>query len=304
MMNHYQDLKIFLVKILDWKNNFQKLVKGDDIRKYYDEKSYAYQKGQLGNSCMKNSYCQDFFGIYVENPDVCNLLVYLNSDGALLGRALIWKLSKSPCDATYFMDRIYTTADSDILKFKKYAEEKEWMTKYKQNCDVSDNYFFEYKGDLFIGEVNAKLSKYEFDKYPFLDTLSNLTEEDGIISNLNSIGSFELTDTTGDTTMCYDCGGSGVFESYCDDCDGQGSVECDKCYRAAKKDKKSCVKCNGDGSLPCKTCNGKGETQEECDSCVGLYKTNLKEISRNDPNSKLRELATKELERLEIKSSS
>jgi len=25
MMNHYQDLKRFLVKILDWKNNFQKL---------------------------------------------------------------------------------------------------------------------------------------------------------------------------------------------------------------------------------------------------------------------------------------
>jgi len=26
MMNHYQDLKRFLVKILDWKNNFQKLL--------------------------------------------------------------------------------------------------------------------------------------------------------------------------------------------------------------------------------------------------------------------------------------
>jgi hypothetical protein len=103
-------------------NKFE-LVKGEDILKYYHENSYAYQKGQLGNSCMKHDHCQDYFGIYVENPKTCNLLVYLNSRGQVLGRAIMWKVSKAPCDAKYFMDRIYTSSDSDIIKFKNYANE-------------------------------------------------------------------------------------------------------------------------------------------------------------------------------------
>lgn len=116
---------------------------------------------------------------------------------------------------------------------------------------------------------------------------------------LNSIGSFELNDTTGDASLCYDCDGSGVSESYCDDCDGDGSNECEECDGTGKKKKnEKCESCNGDGVLKCKICNGKGEVQEDCESCVGLYKINLKEISKHDPNSKLRELASKELNRL------
>jgi hypothetical protein len=43
--------------------------------------NYAYgDKGQLGSSCMRTTDCQKYFGIYQKNPEVCQLLVYVNKD--------------------------------------------------------------------------------------------------------------------------------------------------------------------------------------------------------------------------------
>jgi hypothetical protein len=276
-----------------------KLVEGKDIQKYYYKASYAYQKGQLGNSCMKHEECQDYFGIYVENPKTCELLVYLNSKGEVLGRALVWRVSKAPCDAKYFMDRIYTSSDSDIIKFKNYANEKGWMTKYKQSCDQTDSYFFEYKGELFLGEVKVKIRESSFDEYPFVDTLSYLN--DGYISNISSIGAEEMKDTDGHIGTCQNCNGDGVELVGCEECDGSGSNECEKCDGSGKKEDdsdKKCKKCDGDGIIECKECNGVGDIQGDCTECVGMYKISLKEISKYHKNKKLKDLADKELERI------
>jgi hypothetical protein len=279
-------------------NKFE-LVEGEDILKYYHENSYAYQKGQLGNSCMKKEYCQDYFGIYVENPKTCNLLVYLNSRGEVLGRAIVWKVSKAPCDAEYFMDRIYTSSDSDIIKFKNYANEKGWMIKYKQNCDINDSYFFEYKGELVLGEVKVKLQEFRFDYYPFVDTLSYLN--DGYISNISSAGSEQMNDTDGTISMCFNCNGSGVESVNCEECDGVGSTECEKCDATGKKDDdsdKNCKKCDGEGFIECKECSGDGDIQGDCEECVGVYKSTLKEIFKHHKDPKIKDLAAKELERI------
>ncbi len=118
------------------------IVKGSKILEYYDVDNYAFsERGTLGSSCMKHEECQEYFSIYEENKS-CSLLVYLNSSLEVLGRALIWKLSKSPCEAEYFMDRIYTANDSDVIKFINYAEQNGWMYKYKQNCDSLDSLVF------------------------------------------------------------------------------------------------------------------------------------------------------------------
>jgi hypothetical protein len=276
-----------------------KLVEGKDIQKYYYQASYAYQKGQLGNSCMKKEYCQDYFGIYIENPKTCELLVYLNSKGEVLGRALVWKVSKAPCDAKYFMDRIYTSSDSDIIKFKNYANEKGWMTKYKQNFDNSEGYFFEYKGDLFLGEVKVKIRASSFDEYPFVDTLPYLNN--GYISNISSSGAEEMRDTEGGIDICQNCNGDGVELVGCEECDGSGSNECEKCDGSGKKEDdsdKKCKKCDGDGIIECKECNGVGDVQGDCTECVGMYKISLEEISKYHKNQKLKDLADKELERI------
>ena len=276
-----------------------KLVEGKDIQRYYYEDSYAYQKGQLGNSCMKREDCQDYFGIYIENPKTCKLLVYLNSKDEVLGRALVWKVSKAPCDAKYFMDRIYTSSDSDIIKFKNYANEKGWMTKYKQSCDQTDSYFFEYKGDLFLGEVKVKIRESSFDEYPFVDTLSYLNG--GYISNISSIGAEEMKDTDGYIGTCQNCNGVGVESVDCEECNGVGTNECEKCDGSGKKEDdsdKKCKKCDGVGFIECKECDGDGEVQGDCYECVGMYKISLKNISKYHKNQKLKDLADKELERI------
>ena len=199
------------------------VVRGKKIKKYYSEDSYKYDKGQLGNSCMKYDSCQDYLDIYTKNKKVCNLLVYIDEKGKLLGRALVWKLDKSPSGAKYFMDRIYTSNDSDILKFIRYAEEQGWMYKYKQSGSTTDSYLFKYNGNIFLGEVSVKLEKSNFDEYPYLDTLYVLNKKEKKIFNKPFKGCFFIQDTSGDFYKCIECYGEGRISNFygvedCNDC--------------------------------------------------------------------------------------
>jgi hypothetical protein len=269
------------------------LVNGEKIRKYYDYNNYAFkERGTLGSSCMKHEECQDYFDIYVKNPKVCSLLVYLNGSGEVLGRALVWKLSKTP-GSDYFMDRIYTNNDSDIIKFTNYADEKGWMYKYRQNCDNYDALVFKNKGQNIIGEIQVDLTKSDFDQYPFLDTLCCLNRSKKYLSNKAFAGVEFLNDTEGEASECYSCGGSGEESSNCPDCEGNGDIDCPKC----KGD--GCKKCGDDGSVKCKSCDGTGDGP--CTECVGDYEYRLKTIEEA-PNrwGVSKEQIEKELERLKI----
>jgi hypothetical protein len=258
------------------------LVKGKQIAKYYDEENYASEKGDLGNSCMKYESCQDYFDIYTKNEDKCSLLVYLDSDNQVLGRALIWKLDKSPCDSKQFMDRIYTANDSDRLKFFEWANSNNCLTKYKNNSETEDSYFFKYKGQLLLGEIRVELKKIDFDEYPYVDTLRFLNKKEKYISNIASKGNLILDNTDGDKSRCYGCDGSGVDTTTCDDCSGSGDIECKKCGgtgkkdpEAKKKDTKKCKKCEGNGRIDCQVCKGEGYVEVPCSDCEGKYKSDL-----------------------------
>ena len=87
-----------------------KIVKDEDIRKYYLYESYESDNHTLGGSCMRYEKCQKYLDIYVKNPEVCQLLILKSDDDKdkIKGRALIWKLT----NGEYYMDRIY-------LKFNK-----------------------------------------------------------------------------------------------------------------------------------------------------------------------------------------
>jgi hypothetical protein len=91
---------------------------------------------------------KDIFDIYVENPDVCRLLVLLE-DELVIGRAVIWKLShiNQGLDAEYFMDRQYTIKDSDVDKFRDYANKEGWA--YKEDNSHSSFSGIIYKGSSF-----------------------------------------------------------------------------------------------------------------------------------------------------------
>jgi hypothetical protein len=129
------------------------LVSGDDIRKWYLKDNYEQERGQLGNSCMRYRNCQDFFDIYVKNPEVCQLLILKSDDDKdkITGRALIWKLT----DGDYYMDRIYTINDSDKLLFQDYARINKIENSYDGNSSL---------------DLEVKLGDHTYEKYPYMDT--------------------------------------------------------------------------------------------------------------------------------------
>jgi hypothetical protein len=182
-------------------SNEFKLIKGDEIPYYYDFMNYAYpEKGQLGASCMRYTSCQRYFGIYQKNPEICQLLAYVNQENKVLGRALVWKLDKKVdgCPAEYFMDRIYCANDSDMIKFRNYAKEKGWVMKNKNTSDALEALFFNYDDKVYLSHINVQLSKWNFAFYPFVDTLSLLNEQNGKLHNVPGKNCIELTETGGD----------------------------------------------------------------------------------------------------------
>jgi len=133
------------------------LVKGEDIRKYYLNTNYEEEVGDLGNSCMRYRGCQEYLDIYVENPDIVQLLVYVNSDDKVLGRALVWKLN-----------------DNKSL----------------------DNVTFQNENSDYV-RMSIKLDNSEFDYYPYMDTFKRLNVNDQMLYNDSDEEDWGLTNTNG-----------------------------------------------------------------------------------------------------------
>jgi hypothetical protein len=203
-----------------------KLVKGSDIAKYYNEKKYFSRTGSLGGSCMSDE-SKKTFEIYTENESKVQLLIYVDKDDMIHGRAIVWKLKDSPCGAKYFMDRVYINRDSDELRFKKFAEENEFLYKKKMNSYLSDNIEFVYKGKDVFGEVIVKLDG-DFKYYPFVDTLCFLDEKKKQISNLPSEGNYILHSVSGDCDPCGECDG----DIYTND---ENDILCSECGAGHEK---------------------------------------------------------------------
>jgi hypothetical protein len=265
-------------------------VTGKDIRKYYNNNNYAADKGTLGGSCMADEECENYFDIYVKNPAVCSLLVLLTKEKKVLGRALVWKLHKSPCEATHFMDRVYTASDSDVNKFISYAEEKGWMYKWRMNSHCDEGLIFKYGGKSIVGKIEVKLSKCDFDQYPFLDTLSFLNVDKKILCNANWDPENLILDGTNGSDFTSECNhcDDGTINGECTVCNGEGFAECPDCSGTGKS---KCLSCHGEGhsnkevecpdclgagkvkklirNVTCQSCKGSGVVYEVCDECDG-----------------------------------
>ena len=160
-----------------WDKSFKKtsegihLVSGEDIRNWYLESKYVPGGGQLNNSCMRYDSTQDFLNIYTENPEVCQLVILVDDKNRLLGRAILWKLISGINKYGYYLDRVYTRFDSDVEKFA------DW---YKDFIKATDDNFKAH----FIGHTNdcrVQLKKWKFKLYPYMDTLSILDYETGVL---------------------------------------------------------------------------------------------------------------------------
>lgn len=146
-------------------SNF-KVVKGEDIRKYYLNDNYFKADRVLGSqlwkSCMSYDYCQEYFDIYVDNPDVINMLVLLKDD-KVLARALLWDVD----GGINYMDRIYSISDSYKLTFESWGR-KNGYTLYT---------------DKSKGIMSVDLKPVEYDTYPYMDTFRYYNPKTGVATD-------------------------------------------------------------------------------------------------------------------------
>lgn len=183
------------------------IVEGPDIAKWYHYSNYFRISGNLGSSCMREKPAS-FFDIYVKNPEVCRMLCLLETgeDGVtkLKGRALIWKLFSISWDGPsveYFMDRQYTTADSDVNKFRDYAKKEGWAYKtYNNHTSLSQ---VSFDGNEYYAEMVVKIKRETHQHYPYMDTLARLNRRTGKLFNdvkndESAKGCILLRRTTGD----------------------------------------------------------------------------------------------------------
>ena len=180
-----------------------KVVGSDSIMNYYHYDSYRSESGSLGNSCMKYVSCQDYLSLYTENTDLVKMLVMIDQNHKLIGRALLWTT-----DEFKIMDRIYTIDDEEYqFHFKKWADDNGYW--YKREQKWNNCLFFESKGKTIYKEISFELKSFEFNHYPYMDTFKFLNTNDGVISNIpKTINDRTLLSTDGSTyghdhlTMC------------------------------------------------------------------------------------------------------
>jgi hypothetical protein len=181
-------------------------VSGEEIGDYYDHKKYAKMSGTLGSSCMAKQE-SSIFQIYMDNPEVCRMLVLLEDD-LVIGRALIWKLETSDNGAEYFLDRQYTIKESDVEKFRTYAIENGWSYKtYNNHTNLGS---VTYNDESKTIEMSVKVKKNSYGEFPYVDTFRRYDPRTGILTNDNddedtkNIGCYILDNTSGGYTEVND----------------------------------------------------------------------------------------------------
>ena len=166
-------------------------VSGEDIVKYYHENSYLPgDNSSLGGSCMRYSSCSEWIKFYAENPSNVSMVIALNNDGYLCGRAILWT---ADC-GTKIMDRIYGN-DVIVSKFKKYAMDNEYIHKLEQSYS---------NGEDWVGEGGERFTKrFEITvnnifKMPYMDTFchTDSVSDDTMVLN-NYDGNYSFRDTDG-----------------------------------------------------------------------------------------------------------
>ena len=177
------------------KDEFSKfrIVEGEDIRYWYNGDRYLMGGGSLNKSCMAKSN-GEFFNIYVDNP--IKMVILHTDDGYLedgkylaskiRGRALLWEDVTMGDKKITFLDRVYTTHDSDVELFKQLAIKNGWFYKKTQSMETYDTLT---NG---VSEVNRPfiykvVNKVDYGRYPFMDTLCNISLDGKIMSNMSDL---------------------------------------------------------------------------------------------------------------------
>lgn len=167
-----------------------KIVKGLDIKKWYLYTNNSVGDGTLQKSCMRYKRCEEYFGIYTDNEDKCNMVILFNENSPELidARALIWYPTYSSNDYYIYVDRIYYTKEEQCQLIIDWIKAK-----------FADKQIAFYNLGK-VGSLEVQIDKTQFDYYPYMDTFTYL---DGDILNNSENGDTEMTNTDGSTSQTY-----------------------------------------------------------------------------------------------------
>jgi hypothetical protein len=185
--SHIEEFVNLFKSFFDQSNRRLVVVSGEDIRKYYLDKNYAYpDRGTLWKSCMRYQDRQRFLDLYVVSPDKIKMLVLLVKDELgvekVKGRALLWEeVEDMSGNKLKFMDRIYTIFDSDVFIFKGWARENGYISKMYQNAKSHD--LVDINGEETLMNLSVTLENHKLNYYPYLDTFSFYNCKLGRFSN-------------------------------------------------------------------------------------------------------------------------
>lgn len=178
-----------------------KIISGDEILTYYHQESYFKPSGlcigQLWKSCMRHSEKNRYMEIYSKNPSSVKMLVLLSDDNKLKCRALLWEDVKDKDGNSYkVMDRIYSIYDHDMVFFKEWAFENNYIHKYEQSSQ-SENVFKTPEG---VKRINLRvfLENHNCSYYPYVDSFKWYSESLGTLSNTPNFNhDYELVQNDG-----------------------------------------------------------------------------------------------------------
>jgi hypothetical protein len=109
------------------------LIKGEDIIKYYNHKSYLSTSGELGSSCMRYDGYENKIKFYALNDNV--ELAIQRVEDKILSRALIW----TDNEGNKLMDRVYALNNSRILQYLKWAKDNNIINIYEfRECSMNN----------------------------------------------------------------------------------------------------------------------------------------------------------------------
>ncbi len=185
-----------------------KIVNGEDIQEYYDQKMYdnrAFGGSSLGNSCMRSKHCKDYIEFYALNVGV-SLVILMSDDeeqkDKIMGRALLWDLAEIDGNEVKrkFLDRIYTVYKTDIHFYKEYAKKNGWLYKNEQSMNAT-----EYINDPLDNTSKQRSLKTTStvkitDEYPYMDTMKYFYYDDNYLANNDDDGDqcYFLESTSGE----------------------------------------------------------------------------------------------------------
>jgi hypothetical protein len=208
----------FVVYLQSWSKDSDwtiKLVKGDEIAKYYDSSNYSDENKwgtSLWQSCMTDKsgmLSKELFDIYTKNPEVCSLAIMVDSDGKLGARALVWNVSNcwvgddSEGSGTnfQFMDRVYSINEWMVVKMRTWAEERGMaLRRFNMGFNCED---IIYGGkEYHVVKMEVEVKKIYYSKFPYLDTFNKYDVKSGKLLNYtdNNFKGFGLQTTSGGRT--------------------------------------------------------------------------------------------------------